>query len=78
LTRELSLICRRFINVFDDINDIFAFSLSNSKSFFFLIQIHFVWIRFYIDLQSVNFAKHLRWTRDSFVAQNNSLCESFA
>ncbi len=59
LTRELSLICWRFVNVFDDIDDIFVFSLLNSKSFFF-IQIHFVWIRFYIDLQSVNSAKHLR------------------
>jgi hypothetical protein len=78
LTRKLSLMCRRFVNVFDDIDDIFVFSFSDSKSLFFFIQIHFIWIRLYVDLQSVNFAKHLRSTRDSFVAQNNSLCESSA
>jgi hypothetical protein len=56
LTRELSLICRQFVNVFDDINDILSFSLSNLKSLFFW----FKFISFKFDFTSIYKALILR------------------
>jgi hypothetical protein len=67
LTRELLLICQRFVNIFDDIDDIFAFSLSDLKSFFFW----FKFILFEFDFTSICKALILQSICDAFAIHSS-------